>query len=808
MKQIMLFWSLLFFVLTAFAQKNMPGRIYELWDDRPADNRGGDWSIITSRGYPFDADWEQQSYPIGNGYMGANVFGRTDIERIQITEKTLSNEGPYANGGITNFAEIYLDFNQYDFSNYKRSLNLNDGILYVNYMHEGVHYQREYLANYPDNVIAIKLSADKAAKISFRLRAEIPHLRSLTEKNTRFGKIQAESDLMTLSGTIPNFSLNYEAQIKVINEGGKIITTNHNQNSEIRVVEANSVVILIAAGTNYSLSKDVFLETTHNKKLDASVFPHNQVALRIHNATQSGYEKIKASHVKDYQQLFSRITLNLSPAVSTLTTAKLLEQYKNEGAISYLEELMFQYGRYLLIASSRKGTLPSGLQGVWSQYAVTPWSGGYWHNINVQMNYWGAFSANLKETFTPYIEYHLAYRPQAEKLATDYIKKYNPNVLNKKDDNGWTIGTGATAYHIGAPGSHSGPGTGGFTTKLLWDRYAFSNDTAFLREVGYPALLGMSKFLSKTLKPADNGLWLVDPSASPEIRIISKGGKDYGEYYITKGATFDQGFVWETFNDLLKAARVLGMQDSFLTVVKEQMKKLDPILIGKSGQIKEYREENEYGEIGDPYHRHISHLCTLYPGTLINSNTPEWLKAAGITLDKRTNFTNANRNKATTGWALVHRLNLRARTKEAEKAHESLSLLINQCTYPNLWCTHPPFQIDANLGLVAGMAEMLVQSHEGFIELLPALPAMWQTGSFYGLIARGNFEVSASWNNKKLTACTVISKSGGVCRLKLPDIKGLHIITKNGNKVSYSKEVKNRIRFNTNKMDEYFISFN
>lgn len=795
-KKINVFAFLMLFCSSMYSQTNSTNRAYEIWDNNPAPNRGSDYDITKAGGYPYDADWEQESYPIGNGYMGANIFGRTDIERIQITEKTLANEGLYGLGGLTNFAEVYLNIDHFDPQNYKRSLNLNKGILEVDYEQDGIKYSREYFANYPENIIAIKLSSNKKEKISFTLTAEIPHRRGVNEINTKTGSIFAQNDLITLSGKIPHFNINYEAQIKVVNSGGEILALNTNNRSEIKIENANAAVLYIAAGTNYELTPQVFLEEYPNKKLDGDVYPHEKVSNRIINATHLGYDSLKSSHLKDHQSLFERVQLKLSSKVPQATTRRLLENYK-KFATPYLEELMFHYGRYLLIASSRKGTLPCGLQGVWSQYNVTPWTGGYWHNINVQMNYWGAFSTNLAEVFAPYLEYFEAYLPKTKQYATAHTKRNNPQVLAK--DNGWAIGTGATAYEVGAPGGHSGPGTGGFTGQLLWDRYTFTQDTSYLRELGYPALLEMSKFLSKTLKPFENGVLLVEPSASPEIRTINSKGEFQGDYYITKGTTFDQGFVWEDFNNVLQAAQILGSNDEFLDVIRNQIDKLDPILIGASGQVKEFREENEYGEIGDPHHRHVSHLCPLYPGTLINSNTPEWVKGVSIALDKRGNNT--------TGWAMAHRMNLRARTKEAEKAHEVYSKFIKERTCPNLWTLHPPFQIDGNLGTMAGVAEMLVQSHEGFIEILPALPKAWETGEFKGLIARGNFELSAKWKNGNASFLKIVANKGGKCQIKYKNISGVQIKDGGGNTIPYTLKSKNTIEFNTSQFGEYVITF-
>ncbi|MDB4583411.1 glycoside hydrolase family 95 protein [Draconibacterium sp.] len=788
MRSSIAYICLLLIVGNAFSQTKPADKIYKIWDDQPAPNRGGDYNIQKAGGFPYDADWELESYPIGNGYMGANFFGRTDTERIQITEKTLLNRGLYGLGSLTNFAEIYLDFNHKNPKNYSRTLNINEAVATIKYMYEGVNYTREYFMSYPDNVLIIKLEADKKGKISFKLRPEIPYLVDSVEYNKRSGKIVAENDLITLAGTVNYFSTNYEAQIKVINEGGKLLAENAGDKGSINISNANSLVVIIATGTNYVLSEDLFKKRLKDK-LDLSVTPHKKVSEIIQKATEKGYEKLRENHLADYQNLFSRVSLDLNSKVPELTTKSLLENYKNGDGNLYLEELMFQYGRYLLIASSRKGALPSGLQGVWSQYQVTPWTGGYWHNINIQMNYWGAFNTNLAETFTPYIEYFGAYEPAAAQLATQYLQRNNPEAISN-ENNGWTIGTGANPYEIQPPGGHSGPGTGGFTSKLFWEYYDFTRDTTFLRESGYPALLGMSKFLSKTVKPSENGTLLVEPSASPEQR-------HEGSYYNTKGTTFDQGFVWENHNDLLKAAAILNKKDDFLKVVKDQVNKLDPILIGQSGQIKEYREEIFYSDIGDKQHRHISHLCALYPGTLINSTTKEWLNASIVTLDLRGNNT--------TGWAMAHRMNLRARTKDGEKAHEVYTKFIKERTLPNLWTTHPPFQIDGSFGCMAGVAEMLLQSHEGSIEPLAALPEAWNNGEYKGLVARGNFEISAVWKNGQATSFEIISKSGGRCKMMYPGIGNVQVKNDSGEIIPFNKESTDLINFKTKKEGRYFI---
>ncbi len=786
----LLFIMCLFILPSASAQQ----KEYSLWYSQPAPNEGAE-NIVKSRGFPYDKYWERWSLPIGNGYMGACIFGRTDTERIQLTEKTFGVKGPYKKGGIGNFAEIYIEDIHHDQPlNYKRSLRLNDAISTVNYQYEGVNYTREYFANYPSNVIVVKLKADQPGKISFTLRPVLPYLHEYNDEGTgRTGKVSAQNDLITLTGDIQFFRLPYEAQIKVIPSGGQLKAMNDESgnNGTIRIQQADSVVLLINAQTAYQLKSSVFTASPENK-FTGNEHPHRAVSQCIQKAADKGYEVLCKEHIADYQSLFSRVDLRLCDETPGIPTDSLLHDYQRGKESLYMDELLFQYGRYLLIASSRKGSLPPHLQGAWSQYEYAPWSGGYWHNINIQMNYWAAFNTNLAEVFIPYVEYNEAFRQSANEKATGYIKKNNPDALSAiPEENGWTIGTGANAFSIDSPGGHSGPGTGGFTTKLFWDYYDFTRDEDILKKHSYPTMLGMAKFLSKTLKPTEEGYLLADPSSSPEQY-------HNGTTYQTKGCAFDQEMIWESFHDVLKAADILKEESPFLRTIKEQIGKLDAIQIGESGQIKEYREEKKYSDIGDPRHRHISHLCALYPGTLINAETPEWLKAATVTLN--------NRGDKSTGWGVAHRLNLWARVKDGDMAYQRFQLLLKKYILENLWNMHPPFQIDGNLGGTAGVAEMLIQSHEGYINPLPALPTAWRDGSYEGLVARGNFVVSVFWKQGLMTQMNILSRAGGECVIQYKDIANFTIKDAKGKKVKTIRESKNRIRFATQKGNTYYLN--
>jgi len=763
---------------------------YKLWYDAPAPNRGANYSKIQAGGKPYDADWENWSMPIGNGWLGASIFGRTDTERVQITENTLLNKGLYGLGSLTNFAEIYLDINHFSPKNYQRGLSISNAVAYTKYTQDNIEYSREYFASYPDKVLVLKLKASVKGKLSFVVRPVVPYLKNpdtTKENDYRTGVVSAKGDLITLSGKMGFFNIAYEGQLKIINFGGskQAINDANGGNGKMVISNADSVVILVAVGTNYKLDSSVFTEIDPAKKIALNPSPHEKISNIIADASKKSYNALLKTHLADYHTYFNRVQLDLGGVVSSTPTDQLLANYKKGIHDRYLEELYFHYGRYLLIASSRKGTMPSNLQGIWTQYDVSPWTSGYWHNINVQMNYWPAFNTNLAEMFTAYTDYNKAFREEAKKVATDYLKTNNPKELSPlADGNGWTIGTGASAYHILAPGGHSGPGTGGFTTKLFWDHYDFTRDINELKNTDYPAIKGMGVFLSKVTKPNSERFLLADPSASPEQKVNGKN-------YETVGCAFDQEMIYENHHDLLAMANLLGDKDPIVKKVESQIGKLDPILIGASGQIKEFREERKYGDIGEYKHRHISHLVGLYPGTIINSNTPAWMDAAKVTLNERGDFSK--------GWAIAHRMNAWARIKDGNRAYILFSNLLTTCTKDNLWDTHPPFQIDGNFGGTAGIAEMLLQSHEGYIAPLPALTSQWKKGSYKGLIARGNFELSASWNNGQATAFEIKARVGGVCKVYYPNISKAKITDEKGNKLSFEKENNDLISLQTQK---------
>ena len=710
--------------------------------------------------------WERYSLPLGNGRFGATVFGRLETERVQITDPTLANP-PYVTprdpkdrkgcctSGLNNFAELLFDVNHSTASDYRRSLSLDTATVEVSYLYEGVRYRRTAFLSNPDGVLVIRFSSDTPGTVSLGIHPELPFVgRDLEEEGDGYGKtgrIDSVGDTVTLSGEMLCFGTQYEGVLRVLPEGGTMTTSKYGR---IWVDGADSVTVLFACSTNYRLEPQVFSEEGR-EKLRGFPHPHEAVAQTVRDAAELGFDRLYERHLADYRALFGRVSLSLDTAIlPDAPTDELLRKYREGCESRYLEILLFQYGRYLLIASSRD-RLPANLQGIWNPYAIAPWSVGYWHNINIQMNYWLSGPANLRELFLPYLAYARAYMPRARANADAFVEQSFADRLAPKGENGWIIGTGCGAYAIAGFGKvgHSGPGTGAFTSLLFWDFYEYTQDIGFLRDFAYPALYGMATFFTRILEEID-GKMLVRDSASPEMR-------HNGEHYHTTGCAFDQQMIYENDRRTLEAAQILGIpDDDLLCEIRRRLPLLDPVLIGESGQVKEYREETTYGSIGDPHHRHISHLVGLYPATVINRTTPEWMAGARITLD--------GRGDKSTGWAAAHRLLLRSRIGDAEGAMRMIRSMFANNIMDNLWDTHPPFQIDGNFGFTAGVCEMLLQSHAGFIDPLPALPAEWRSGSFDGLVARGAFLVSAEWKDGALTSMRTVSEAGGLLRIRLP----------------------------------------
>ncbi|MBQ7400377.1 MAG: glycoside hydrolase N-terminal domain-containing protein [Clostridia bacterium] len=781
-----------------------------------------------------DDGWERWSLPLGNGYFGINVFGRTETERIQITEKTLSFTylcWSKSTGGLNNFSETYIDVGHpFDkVENYSRWLDLESAVSGVKYDYNGVTYERNCFVSYPDKCIVIKLSASEKGAVSFTLRPTVPYKQDFAavpeDGASKTGEVVSSVEngigKVELFGKMGIYDTDFLGIYKVFAENGSVTcgkvdytytdsagVTNTDENGVINVENADSAVIVITLGTDYVLCPEVFTspeghKPTHLKTLDDTRKKVEAEMAQIENATSQlsvneKYEYLKKRHLDDYCSLFGRVSLELDfdKEDFSLTTDELLYKYKGqskENSSKYLEALYFQYGRYLLIASSRQKSLPSNLQGTWNRYRMTPWGAGLWHNINEQMNYWPSFCTNLKETFEAYVNYNKAYMEAAVRNADDIVKRHNPDVFEGEGNNGWVIGVNCFPNSIASDRS---AGHLGFTTQLFWEYYQYTKDRKILEETVFPVLLEAARYITKCVeKDGDN--YLVSHCDSPEMHVDKV-------WYYTKGTTYAQSFAYLNNYHALACAKELGLLDkaegkyAILKTISEQLDKYDPIVIGLSGQIKEFREEDYYGSVGDEkQHRHISHLVGLYPGNLINSTTPAWLDSAELVLTER--------GDKSTGWAVAHRICLWARAKKGNRAHDLLNVIIGVNTATNLWDLHPPFQIDGNFGATAGICEMLLQSHAGYIEPLTALPDNWKSGSYSGLCARGGFEVSAKWSDSCLDRFVITSKMGEKCGISYPNIAMATVTDKDGNRIPFIKDNDSLIWFDTEKGGVYTI---
>ena len=705
--------------------------------------------------------WEKHSLPLGNGFIGASVYGYVEGEDIIITENSFlnpeewhvsyDNPNNYA-GGLACFAKLHIDFDhkESDATDYSRNLSLDDGVYKLSYKIGSTTYEREAFASYPSRALVIRLGASESGKLTFTARGEIPyisdHLDIAGDGLSRTGEVFSENCDIRLSSTFSYYGVCVEGRWRFFIKGGKVTSTPDG----IRVEGADEAYAVYVHASNYKLEERVFLEPDPKAKLAPYPMPEKKAEELLSTACAKSYDELLAEHLCDYKALFGRVALTFGEERDGDDVDTLIEEARGGEIAPHLAALLYQYGRYLLISSSRKGGLPANLQGIWSIYSSSPWTGGYWHNINVQMNYWHCGSSALTDCFIPYSDYASAYMPMARKHADGYIESTRPEALTKPGTNGWIIGTGAWPYSISGTSGHSGPGTGAFTSLLFWDHYDYTRDLEYLKRIAYPALYEMSLFFSKALEKIDER-YLVKNSASPEQRHGNK-------YYITVGCAFDQQMVYENYKRTLEAAEALGISsDPLLDIIKEQIDLLDPVLVGKSGQVKEFREEENYGDIGEWKHRHISHLVGLYPGTVINNTTPEWLEAAKTTLELR--------GDRSTGWATAHRMLLRARARTPERQWDVIKSFFANNIYNNLWDTHPPFQIDGNFGYTAAVAEMLMQSHAGYIDLLPCLPKQLGDGSFRGLGARGGFFVDCDFKDRRVERAKIKSSVGGKLRI-------------------------------------------
>jgi alpha-L-fucosidase 2 len=716
-------------------------------------------------------DWMTEALPLGNGYIGAMYFGGVEKEQIQFSEGTLWSGGPKSNpdynygirkGAFKHLAKarkllmsgkleeadklvdehftgemdtqkkkynsrygdygaqqttgdlfIYPQHKLKEFTNYRSELNISKSVATIKYEIGSDKFERTYFANYPKNVLVYRY--ESSIPTSYKIEFKTPHKIIYTE---------IDEKIIAFEGAVRDNNMKFETVLDFSLSDGELVLT---ENS-IEIKNATDLIIKHVAATEFTYEmpnydgNDYKAQNRNNLK-KASV----------------SYDELLNNHVEDYTKLFNRFSVSLGEdKYVNETTDKRLKAYSNGREDQYFESLFLQYNRYLMISGSRPNTMSMHLQGKWNKDIDPVWSADYHSNINLQMIYWPAELTNLSECHLPYLEYTKSLVEPGKMAAKEFFNA-----------RGWMVNTmcnafGYTSIGWGLPWGYY-PGGAAWMCQHLWDHYDFNLDKEFLKNEAYPIMKEAVLFWVDYLIKDENGKYVSCPSYSPEHGTISAG------------ASMDQQIVWDLFNNFLKASKVLGVEGDFVSQVANMKSNLLGPKIGKWGQLQEWKED-----VDDPKttHRHVSHLFAVHPGNQISKiTTPEFAKAAEVSLNAR--------GDAGTGWSRAWKVNFWARLKDGERAHRLLKLLLSSNTekslkyhgrtYKNMFCTHPPFQLDGNMGGCSGMIEMLLQSQAGYVDIFPAKPKSWDKGSIKGVKSRGGLTLNFDWVNHKLTNLEIIS---------------------------------------------------
>ena len=772
-----------------------------VWFDTP-NNLDGQAIWLRASGSRANPDktWESRSLPIGNGSLGANILGSVAAERITLNEKTLwkggpntskgaeyywdvnkqsagvlkeirqafldedkekaaqltrnnfnglaayeeKDETPFRFGSFTTMGELYVEtgLNELRMSNYRRILSLDSAMVVVQFDKDGVQYQRKYFISYPDSVMVMKFTANQSGKQNLIL--------SYCPNSEAKSNLRADGkDGLVYTGVLDNNGMKFAFRIKAIHKGGTLEA----ENDRLIVKGADEVVFLLTADTDYKMN---FNPDFKDPKTYVGNDPEQTTRIMMDQAVQKGYDELYRNHEADHTALFNRVRLQLNPDISSpnLPTYQRLANYKKGTPDYQLEQLYYQFGRYLLIASSRPGNMPANLQGMWHNNLDGPWRVDYHNNINIQMNYWPACSANLSECTWPLIDFIRSLVKPGEQTAQAYFNA-----------RGWTASISANIFGFTAPLSSNmmswnlNPTAGPWLATHIWEYYDYTRDKKFLKEIGYDLIKSSAQFAVDHLWHKPDGTYTAAPSTSPEHGPIDEG------------VTFAHAVVREILLDAIQASKELGIDSKERKQWEKILDKLVPYRIGRYGQLMEWSTD-----IDDPEdeHRHVNHLFGLHPGHTISPiTTPKLAEAAKVVLE--------HRGDGATGWSMGWKLNQWARLQDGNHAYKLYGNLLKNGTLDNLWDTPAPFQIVGNFGGTEVITEILLQSHMGFIKLLTALPDAWKNGSITGICAKGNFEISISWKEGQLDKATILSGSGTPCNVRYGD-KTLSFSTVKGKK--------------------------